>query len=307
MSGAPCAAGCSSGAVRPVMPRDSVLRAAVIAVLIALILLCSSPSQGSETRPKVLLPSAKADWKAAGNTGDTFGNYVTALEKAGCEPVIVSADDEVDIDGIDGVLLPGGADINSAFLNQKPFENPTWTDPAFDRFELEIIKKAWEKDMPILTVCRGAQILNVSRGGTLYGDLPSEKGITGGVWHRDPRTKKETHHIITVAEGSLLYAILMRPVKIVNSHHHHAVREFGEGLVADAEAPDGVIESFHAPDRTFCLGVQFHPERLINEDALFLNIFRRFREEAAKYRKARESSKHSSFLKSKKWGDGEGY
>jgi len=265
--------------------------------MMALALLCASPSPGAEARPKVLLPAAKADWKAAGNTGDPFGNYVIALEKAGCEPVIASSGDTVDIDSIDGVLLPGGADINSAFLNQKPFENPTWTDPAFDRFELEIIKKAWEKDMPILTVCRGAQILNVSRGGTLYGDLPSEKGIIGGVWHRDPGTKRETRHIITIAEGSLLYAILLRPVKIVNSHHHHAVREFGDGLVADAAAPDGVIEAFHAPDRTFCLGVQFHPERLINEDALFLNIFRRFCEEAGKYRKARESAKSSSSRK----------
>lgn len=263
---------------------------------------CASPSSSGETSviglasEKVLLPSAKARRTLLHGANDTFSNYTAALEKVGCHPVIVSTGDQIDYESIDGVLLPGGADINSAFLNQKPFDRPTWTDPEFDRFELDIIKEAWNRNKPILAICRGAQLINVYRGGTLYGDLPSEIGIRDGVWHRDPRTKKETHHVINIASGTLLHQILERPVKIVNSHHHHAVKEFGDGLVCDALAPDKVIEAFHAPDLTFCLCVQFHPERLIKEDRLFLKIFQRFHEETVKYRKARETRSNGSVV-----------
>jgi len=263
-------------------------------LLIISLLFGSYSSTLGETSTKVLLPSVKAQGSAPLGENDTFRNYISALEKVGCQPVTVSSGDQVDYSSIDGVLLPGGADINPAFLNQKPFDKPTRTDPEFDRFELEVIREAWRRDMPILGICRGAQLINVFRGGTLYGDLPSEKGIQNGVCHRDPRTRKETHHIITVLSGTLLYQVLERPVKIVNSHHHHAVKDFGDGLMLDALAPDGVIEAFHAPDRTFCLCVQFHPERLVKSDTLFVNIFQRFHEETVKYRKAREAGSNTS-------------
>ncbi len=289
MSAAPAGTRCCVHTLHGRSMRCSVLLSVItILLLMTLVLLSASPSLLAETSTKVLLPSAKIRLSLPQDGNDPFNNYVSVLKRVSCEPVIVSSGDSVDLDSIDGVLLPGGADINSAVLNQKPFDRPTWTDPKFDRFELDIIKKAWEKDMPILTICRGAQILNVSRGGTLYGDLPSERGFQNGVWHRDPQTKKETHHVITITPGTLLYQILEKPVKIVNSHHHHAVKNFGEGLTMDAVAPDGVIEAFHAPDRTFCLGIQFHPERLIIDDKLFLNIFQRFHEETVKYRNARE-------------------
>ncbi|MHC9539265.1 MAG: gamma-glutamyl-gamma-aminobutyrate hydrolase family protein [Vulcanimicrobiota bacterium] len=265
-------------------------------LLVISLLFSSYSSTFGEMSTKVLLPSAKAQGNAPRGENDTFRNYISALEKVGCQPVIVSSGDQVDYDSIDGVLLPGGADINPAFLNQKAFTIQTGTDPAFDRYELEIIREAWERNMPILGICRGAQLINVFRGGTLYGDLPSEKGIQNGVFHRDPRTKKETYHIITVLSGTLLHQILERPVKIVNSHHHHAAKDFGDGLMLDALAPDGVIEAFHAPDRTFCLCVQFHPERLVKSDKLFVNIFQRFHEETVKYRKAREAGSKTSFM-----------
>ena len=135
--------------------------------------------------------------------------------------------------------------------------------PLLDTIHSPADLRALDADIPVFAICRGVQVLNVARGGTLVQHIPGE--ITPGVTHEVRTTPDAIAHAITVTPGSLLARLMQQELSAgerarVNSRHHQAPKTIGRGLVATAFAPDGVVEAVEAPDRRFCLGVQWHPE-----------------------------------------------
>jgi putative glutamine amidotransferase len=134
-------------------------------------------------------------------------------------------------------------------------------DPARDDFELELAREAIRRDLPILAICRGVQVLNVAAGGTLFQDLPAQH--PSGLNHSVKTPVDRVVHEVSVLPGSRLAEIVSPGADAslqVNSRHHQAVRTVAPGFVASATAPDGIIEAIERPGASFCLGVQWHPE-----------------------------------------------
>ena len=156
------------------------------------------------------------------------------------------------------------------------------TEPDLDAFELSLVHGALERDVPLLAICRGAQVLNVSLGGDLYQHLPEDPG--GAVAHRRRTADApEAAHEVEVEPGSLLARALAVSGQVeVNSYHHQAAHRLGRGLRAVAFAPDGVVEAVELPDRGFVLGVQWHAEALI-ERAEQCALFESFVDAARAY------------------------
>jgi putative glutamine amidotransferase len=167
------------------------------------------------------------------------------------------------LDRVDGVCLSGGPDIDPATYGADPHPRLGPTERSLDEFELALARTADERDMPVLAICRGAQVVNVARGGTLHQHLPDIVGET--LEHRQDASAKEVTHPVTVVRHSLLGSIVGQWVH-VNSFHHQAVRDLGAGLVVTATAPDGTVEAFEASDRSFMVGVQWHAECLVDRD-----------------------------------------
>ncbi|WP_318597136.1 gamma-glutamyl-gamma-aminobutyrate hydrolase family protein [Conexibacter stalactiti] len=191
--------------------------------------------------------------------------YLEAIESTGGVPVVappmglVAA--EALLDAVDGLCLSGGPDIHPSAYGQEPDPELGPTERELDAFELALVRAADARGLPVLAVCRGMQLVNVARGGTLIQHLPDVVGDE--VEHRQRERAENLTHEVRVAEHSLLTDVLGWRHGAVNSFHHQAVDELGFGLVATAWAPDGTVEAFEAPDRAFLVGVQWHAECLI--------------------------------------------
>jgi putative glutamine amidotransferase len=190
--------------------------------------------------------------------------YLEALDRAGGLPVVVPPLDadaiEALLDRIDGVCLSGGPDLDPALYGAEPDPALGPIEPALDVAELALARAADARAMPILGVCRGAQLLNVARGGTLHQHLPD--AVPGAVEHRQTGDATATTHTVDVQPGSRVAGVLGATRADVNSFHHQAARDLGTGLLAVAWAPDGAVEAVEAADRGFAVGVQWHVECL---------------------------------------------
>jgi putative glutamine amidotransferase len=191
--------------------------------------------------------------------------YLRAIEQAGGIPMVVPP---LPIDCIEplltrvaGICLSGGPDLDPHAYGEPKHERigPTWSE--LDAFELALARAADAHGLPILAVCRGTQVLNVARGGSLHQHLPDVVGAT--ITHRQEELGNEPTHWVTISEQSRLRQILGARRRKVNSFHHQAIATLGEGLVVTSRASDGTIESIEASDREFVLGVQWHAECLI--------------------------------------------
>jgi putative glutamine amidotransferase len=192
--------------------------------------------------------------------------YLEAIGRAGAIAVVVPPMPGPAIpallDRVDGICLSGGPDIHPDAYGAAPHPDLGPTEPPLDAFELALARAADERDMPVLAICRGAQLFNVARGGTLHQHLPDVVG--DGVTHRQPGAPGAPIHDVTVAAGSRLAAIMGRRRAAVNSFHHQAVDVLGERLAVTARAEDGTVEAFEATDRSFVVGVQWHAECLVD-------------------------------------------
>lgn len=193
--------------------------------------------------------------------------YVKAVERAGAVPVVLppmsrSLVDDL-LDGLAGLCLSGGPDIDPARYRSRPHPSLGPTEPEVDRFELALVRRADERRLPLLAICRGAQVLNVARGGTLHQHLPE---LGKRVEHRQTGPGDAVTHTVTVDRGTRLHELLQEDEAEVNSFHHQAVDRLGRGLVATAHAPDGVIEGIEVPDHPFAVGVQWHAECLVDRE-----------------------------------------
>jgi putative glutamine amidotransferase len=181
--------------------------------------------------------------------------YLRAIERAGGMPVVLPPLGEAEalLDRLDGICLSGGPDLDPAAYGAPDRHAELGpTEPALDVFELELARAADRRGLPILGVCRGAQALNVARGGTLHQHLPGHRQAEPGI---------VPTHAVKVAAGTRLASLVGAGTLAVNSFHHQAVDELGSGLVVAARAADGAVEAIEAPGR-FLLGVQWHAETL---------------------------------------------
>lgn len=164
------------------------------------------------------------------------------------------------VDDLDGLVLHGGSDVAPVTYGEDPIR-PEWSGDAIrDRYELELVNGFLDAGKPVLGICRGIQVLNVARGGTLYQDLIAQEA-TERV-HRDPVAYDHNEHEIDIVEGSCLATLVGGSgIHRVNSVHHQAVKDVGDGLVVEARsADDGVVEAVRLEGETWCVGVQWHPE-----------------------------------------------
>jgi putative glutamine amidotransferase len=192
-------------------------------------------------------------------------DYRASLEDAGANVRELSPADPLPqaLDGCDGVMLTGGADVDPREYGDHDVHPTVEIDPVRDRYELALAKEALARDLPILAICRGAQVLNTAAGGTLVQDIPS--ALPGAINHQQTQQKDVAVHEVTVTRGTCLWTLLeprLNPdaTVAVNSRHHQSVKTPGTGFVVSAVSPDGIVEAIEKPDATFCVGVQWHPE-----------------------------------------------
>ena len=184
--------------------------------------------------------------------------YSLAVQRAGGLALILPPDDVAAeapdelLDMLDGLILAGGSDIDPASYGAQPHPETRGTRPERDRFEIALGTRALERDMPVLGICRGMEMLNVVQGGTLNQHLGLElHRHTPGVF---------TDHRVQLEPGSLAARVVGSDTTEVKSAHHQGVEELGEGVVVTGHADDGVVEAIELPDRTFAVGVLWHPE-----------------------------------------------
>jgi putative glutamine amidotransferase len=193
-------------------------------------------------------------------------DYEASIRRAGGDVRVVDYNVDVPADviaSVNGLVLTGGGDVLPSLYGAEAHPRFDGGEPGRDECEIELVRRAMAADLPVLAICRGLQVLNVACGGTLVQDIPDEVGMT--VTHRVPSPRDSIAHTVAVESGSLLERLMAERFRAgqpwpVNSRHHQAVKVRGEGLVASATAPDGVIEAIEDPRQRFVLGVQWHPE-----------------------------------------------
>jgi len=192
-------------------------------------------------------------------------NYVDAVQRAGGLALLLPPDPQlVERPGelvamLDGLMLAGGADIDPASYGQRPHPETLQTVPERDAFEIALTRCAVECDVPVLGICRGMQLINVALGGTLSQHLPEHLGH--GEHRRVMGSFDGSDHDVEVLDGTLAMRVIGVARHSTKSHHHQGVDRVGEGLRVSATATaDGLIEAVELPERSFVLGVQWHPE-----------------------------------------------
>ncbi len=190
-------------------------------------------------------------------------SYPKAIERAGGIPLVVpprlGAIEDL-LSRVDGLLLSGGPDLHPSAYDEEPAPGLGPTDRALDEFELRLGACADELGVPILAICRGQQLVNVLRGGTLVQDLPA-----GTVAHRQSEPGEVATHSVSLEPGTPLARAFGQDGLNVNSFHHQAIERLGRALRPIAWATDGLIEAVEATDRPFLIGVQWHAESLVCE------------------------------------------
>lgn len=211
--------------------------------------------------------------------------YVRVLVAAGAIPWIIPLiqEDSATLRGIydrlDGVFLPGGVDLDPSAYHEGPNDLCGRTDPARDEIELTLTRWALEDKKPLLAVCRGIQVLNVAAGGTIHQDLAAQ--LPGAIKHdyfprRGQYTRDLLVHAVTLTKDSRLETLLGAPSVEVNSMHHQGIKELAGALRPTAFAPDGLIEGLESQNGHFLVGVQWHPEALVERDPRMGRLFSAF-------------------------------
>ena len=219
-------------------------------------------------RPVIGIPSPleRAKWGAWEEPAHVLPrSYVDAIHRAGGAALVLPADpvwatepDDV-LDLLDGLLLAGGADIEPELYGAERHPETKGTVPERDTFEIALARRALERDLPFLGVCRGMQVMNIALGGTLHQHLPELVGH--GEHRRSPGSFEQADHDVELEPGSLAARAAGEQVHVIKSHHHQGVDRVGEGLVVTGRAKlDDLVEAVELPDRRFALGVQWHPE-----------------------------------------------
>lgn len=211
--------------------------------------------------------------------------YAQAIVEAGGLPIILPVLQEKKlieglINGIKGLLLSGGVDVNPLLFKEEPHPKMGRIDPYRDFFELEALQIALAQGKPCLGICRGCQVINVALGGTIIQDIPAEK--PGTLKHYQEAPYWHPTHTIQIEEDSLLEGILKGRKRTVNSFHHQGVKDLGRDLKGSAYAPDGIIEAIEHEKDLFIMGIQWHPEHLWQKEEASKALFQALVDRAKK-------------------------
>ena len=201
--------------------------------------------------------------------------YVEAVARAGGIPLIVPPLSfemaAAVLEKIQGLLLSGGGDLDPAYFGEEPLPYTKGINPRRDIFELALARAALVRQVPVLGICRGMQVLNVAAGGTIYQDLIL--GTAHPLKHYQEAPRWYGTHDIEIQPGSKLHSVLGVRRLRVNSFHHQAVRQIAPGFKISALARDGVVEGIELGNHPFVVGVQFHPEGMWEREPVFLGLF----------------------------------
>lgn len=223
--------------------------------------------------------------------------YYESVKAAGGIPLIIPPVEESSLlaqtlDRIDGLLLSGGGDLNPLFLGEDPIKDLSSINHKRDLCELLLTRMAADRQIPILGICRGIQIIAAALGGKLYQDIYKQKDQTW-IKHSQNLDRRYASHTVEIAPQSLLYKIMQTGRLAVNSFHHQAVAEAGSAFRVSARSADGIIEAIESAEEKSIIGVQWHPECFIlNEDRTMLPLFEWLTQEAASFRTAKKIHQH---------------
>jgi putative glutamine amidotransferase len=201
--------------------------------------------------------------------------YLRSVEQAGGVAMVLApgrpADAGLLLDRIQGLLLTGGSDLDPGLYGAEAHPRLGAVHRDRDEFELALCREALDRGLPVLGICRGHQVLNVATGGTLIQDIPSD--VSGGAVHDSERERWERSHDVRILPGTRLRALLGEDSVAVNSFHHQAVRDLGQGLrVSAVSGSDAVVEGIEGASG-FVVGVQWHPESFWNQPEGFGPLF----------------------------------
>lgn len=210
--------------------------------------------------------------------------YVRALVAAGATPLLIPVTEDPSraaeyIGLIDGLLLPGGQDTNPILYGEDPLPQVNYMLEEQDLMEMELLRLAVQKGIPVLGICRGMQLMNITFGGGLIQDIYAQQKATVG-HKQDSSIRSQATHSAKMLEGSLLESLLGKEPLYVNSYHHQALAKVADCFTVSATASDGIIEAIEAPEQQM-LGVQWHPEEMYIRYPRFANLFRYLVEKAA--------------------------
>lgn len=204
------------------------------------------------------------------------GKYVRSLERAGAQVRWIELEDPdravSQLLECDGLLLPGGADVNPALYGQEPSEKCGKPNDLRDVAEMKMLEAFLPTKKPVFCICRGVQLLNVFFGGTLYQDI----SLTQVSRHSDFPSRSKGIHRIKLYPHTALSRILEEDTLLVNSLHHQAADQVGLGLTVSAVSEDGFIEALEVRYHPFCIGVQWHPEHMSKKSAVQQSLFDAF-------------------------------
>ena len=234
-----------------------------------------------------------------GNFGDKgcelAEGYYESVLRAGATPVVLPPTEDGDVlcsvlDRLDGIILSGGGDMNPLFVGEEPTPALHSINPKRDMAELLLIRLAYDRQIPMLGICRGIQMLAAALGGSVWQDIPNP-----GLKHSQDLDRAYASHTVKIENDSLLHSIMQRDTLAVNSFHHQAVRDAGPRFRVCATSSDGVIEAMESAEMKSIMGVQWHPECFcLRDDDTMMPLFRWLRDEAANYREGRRL--HSRIL-----------
>lgn len=205
-------------------------------------------------------------------------NFLKAIEEAGGVPLFLPVSEDMEdinsyLDVIDGIIFAGGEGVSPMKFNEDPSKAISNINPLRDNFELALFEEAYNRDMPILGVCRGTQLINVALDGNLYQDIFSQVPNCNGHMPSEMQVY-DLFHVIDIEENSKLFDIFNTKELEVNSFHHQGIKNLGKDLKVTATSRDGVVEGIESLSKKFLIGVQWHPEDLVLKHKEFLKLFK---------------------------------
>lgn len=211
-------------------------------------------------------------------------DYVNSIVTAGGVPVILPVINdyeavEAQMRNVDGLLLSGGYDVNPLLYGEEPTKLQDFIYPEVDEHDINLIKLAYKMNKPILGICKGIQVLNVAFGGTLYQDLSHMEDCF--IKHSQNSKRNMAGHTVEILKGTKLHKIFGDSIQ-TNSFHHQAVKEAASDFIVSAWSKDGVVEGMEMKGKGFVMGVQWHPEGMIENHPIMLKLFETFVDAAKK-------------------------